>query len=130
VSYVDDLLFVSSQQGYAIFIGLCRTKEECNEIHPYLSFVPVSMDILSVCNNPTFTITACIYNDIGQKLLFEWNYSSCHSHSRIHYYQIVSLQIVSYIFVRNIFGWVRSRYSTFFAWFGRIALEVCMFTLY
>ncbi|KAK2142469.1 hypothetical protein LSH36_951g03010 [Paralvinella palmiformis] len=58
--------------GYAIFIGFCRTKEECNEIHPYLAFVP----------------------------------------------------IVSYIFLRNIFGWVRCKYSTFFAWFGQISLEL------
>lgn len=26
---------------YAIFTMLCRNKPECNEIHPYISFIPV-----------------------------------------------------------------------------------------
>jgi hypothetical protein len=34
------------------------------------------------------------------------------------------LQIVSYLILRNMFGWMRSKVSHFFAWFGRIALEV------
>ena len=33
-------------------------------------------------------------------------------------------QIVSFVVMRNTFGWVRSRYSSFFAWFGRISLEL------
>ena len=34
------------------------------------------------------------------------------------------LQIVSYIILRNVPGWLRTRYSSFFAWFGKISLEV------
>ncbi|XP_013788587.1 N-acetylneuraminate 9-O-acetyltransferase-like isoform X2 [Limulus polyphemus] len=57
---------------YATFAFLCRNKPECNEIHPYISFVP----------------------------------------------------ILSFIVLRNISGLLRTRYSTFFAWFGKISLEL------
>lgn len=33
-------------------------------------------------------------------------------------------QIISYIVLRNISGVLRTRYSTFFAWFGKISLEL------
>lgn len=33
-------------------------------------------------------------------------------------------QIVSFVILRNVFGVLRSRYSSFFAWFGRISLEL------
>ncbi|XP_076362337.1 N-acetylneuraminate (7)9-O-acetyltransferase isoform X2 [Tachypleus tridentatus] len=57
---------------YATFAFLCRNKPECNEIHPYISFVP----------------------------------------------------ILSFIVLHNISGLLRTRYSTFFAWFGKISLEL------
>ena len=28
--------------GYAVFALYCGNREDCNEIHPYISFVPVS----------------------------------------------------------------------------------------
>jgi hypothetical protein len=31
---------------------------------------------------------------------------------------------VSFVLLRNVSGWLRSRYSSFFAWFGRISLEL------
>lgn len=34
------------------------------------------------------------------------------------------IQIIGYIIVRNIFGSLRKRFSLFFAWIGRISLEV------
>lgn len=43
--------------------------------------------------------------------------------SEIHSY-IVFLPIISYIVLRNISGFLRTRYSTFFAWFGTISLEL------
>jgi hypothetical protein len=39
------------------------------------------------------------------------------------------VQIVSYIFLRNVSGILRTRYSSFFAWFGRLSLEL-MVTMY
>ncbi|KAK5640441.1 hypothetical protein RI129_011252 [Pyrocoelia pectoralis] len=41
----------------------------------------------------------------------------------IHSY-IVFIPIVSYIVLRNISGMLRTRYSSFFAWFGNISLEL------
>lgn len=63
--------------GYLGFSFLCRNREECNEIHPYIVFIP----------------------------------------------------IISYVALRNISGILRTRYSTFFAWFGKISLElsVCQY---
>ncbi|GFU04031.1 n-acetylneuraminate 9-O-acetyltransferase [Nephila pilipes] len=58
--------------SYAIFAFLCRNKLECNEVHPYISFVP----------------------------------------------------ILSYVILRNISSYLRTKYSMFFAWFGNISLEL------
>ncbi|CAN7990099.1 unnamed protein product, partial [Ixodes hexagonus] len=66
------MMFDFMFQFYTTFAFVCRTKPDCNEIHAYISFVP----------------------------------------------------IISYIILRNISGLLRTRYSTFFAWFGRISLEV------
>ncbi len=30
---------------YVIFTFLCRNKPECNEIHPYISFIPVILKL-------------------------------------------------------------------------------------
>ncbi|KAL1517980.1 hypothetical protein ABEB36_001672 [Hypothenemus hampei] len=43
--------------------------------------------------------------------------------SEIHSY-VVFIPIVSYIFLRNVSGIFRTRYSSFFAWFGEIHLEL------
>lgn len=43
--------------------------------------------------------------------------------SEIHSY-IVFIPIVSYIFLRNVSGVLRTRYSSLFAWFGEISLEL------
>ncbi|XP_066147972.1 N-acetylneuraminate 9-O-acetyltransferase [Euwallacea fornicatus] len=43
--------------------------------------------------------------------------------SEIHSY-VVFIPIVSYTFLRNVSGMLRTRYSTFFAWFGEIHLEL------
>ncbi|XP_023335374.1 N-acetylneuraminate 9-O-acetyltransferase [Eurytemora carolleeae] len=58
--------------SYTIFSFFCRNKADGNEIHPYISFVP----------------------------------------------------IVSLVILRNMAGFLRSRYSTFFAWFGKISIEL------
>jgi len=39
-------------------------------------------------------------------------------------------QIVAYICLRNIHESLRAKYSVFFAWFGRISLEVSRLTSY
>ncbi|XP_059469024.1 N-acetylneuraminate 9-O-acetyltransferase [Neocloeon triangulifer] len=43
--------------------------------------------------------------------------------NEIHSYTVF-VPIVSYIVLRNVSGALRTRYSSFFAWFGRIALEL------
>ncbi|CAH1788983.1 unnamed protein product [Owenia fusiformis] len=58
--------------GYAVFTSLCRSKQECNNVHAYISLIP----------------------------------------------------IISFVLLRNIPGWLRTRYSSFFAWFGKISLEL------
>ncbi|CAL4067516.1 unnamed protein product, partial [Meganyctiphanes norvegica] len=70
-------LFLGSYSSMTFF---CTNKPDCNEIHPYVAFVP----------------------------------------------------IVGYIILRNIVGSLRTRYSSFFAWFGRISLElfVCQYHIW
>lgn len=49
----------------------------------------------------------------------------------IHTY-IVFIPIISYVILRNITGILRTHYSTFFAWFGRISLElfICQYHIW
>ncbi|KAK4010994.1 N-acetylneuraminate 9-O-acetyltransferase [Daphnia magna] len=51
---------------------------------------------------------------------------TCHSKPKcneVHSY-LAFLPIVSFIVLRNVFGPLRVRYSSFFAWFGKISLEL------
>ncbi|XP_070778063.1 N-acetylneuraminate (7)9-O-acetyltransferase isoform X1 [Enoplosus armatus] len=76
------LLFLSvvSFITYSIWASSCKTKTECNEMHPYISVV----------------------------------------------------QILAFILIRNIPGYARSIYSSFFAWFGKISLElfICQYHIW
>ncbi|EDS39086.1 CAS1 domain containing 1 [Culex quinquefasciatus] len=65
---------------YTTWSFFCRNKQDCEEIHSYVVFIP----------------------------------------------------IVGYILLRNISGILRTRYSTFFAWFGRISLElfICQYHIW
>ncbi|KAL4216929.1 N-acetylneuraminate 9-O-acetyltransferase [Mactra antiquata] len=72
VSWMFTCLGIIGIGSYAAFSAFCRNKQECNEVHSYISFIP----------------------------------------------------IVSFILIRNIPGGIRTRYSSFFAWFGRISLEL------
>ncbi|KAM8766280.1 N-acetylneuraminate (7)9-O-acetyltransferase isoform 1-T1 [Acanthopagrus schlegelii] len=76
------LLFLSvvSFTTYSIWASSCKTKTECNEMHPYISVV----------------------------------------------------QILAFILIRNIPGYARSIYSSFFAWFGKISLElfICQYHIW
>lgn len=47
-----------------------------------------------------------------------------HSHSFSFCFFFSFLKILAFILIRNIPGYVRSVYSSFFAWFGKISLEV------
>uniref|UniRef100_A0A8D0D4I1 CAS1 domain containing 1 n=1 Tax=Sander lucioperca TaxID=283035 RepID=A0A8D0D4I1_SANLU len=76
------LLFLSvvSFITYSIWASSCKTKTECNKMHPYISVV----------------------------------------------------QILAFILIRNIPGYARSIYSSFFAWFGKISLElfICQYHIW
>ncbi|XP_034250160.1 N-acetylneuraminate 9-O-acetyltransferase isoform X2 [Thrips palmi] len=80
LSFFAALMSLCGIGGYLGFSILCRNRQECNEVHPYIVFIP----------------------------------------------------IISYIALRNISGILRTRYSTFFAWFGKISLElsVCQYHIW
>lgn len=92
------LLLPLSLQFYIAFSFLCRDKADCNEIHPYISFVPVWMASL-----PRYIW----YTSTTPLTCLNWH-----------------LQIISFILLRNISNLLRSRFSLLFAWFGKISLEV------
>uniref|UniRef100_A0A3P9K2D5 N-acetylneuraminate (7)9-O-acetyltransferase n=1 Tax=Oryzias latipes TaxID=8090 RepID=A0A3P9K2D5_ORYLA len=73
-------LSIFSFVTYSIWASNCKTKTECNEMHPYISVV----------------------------------------------------QILAFILIRNIPGYARSVYSSFFAWFGKISLElfICQYHIW
>ncbi|XP_024154845.1 N-acetylneuraminate 9-O-acetyltransferase isoform X2 [Oryzias melastigma] len=73
-------LSIFSFVTYSIWASNCKTKTECNEMHPYISVV----------------------------------------------------QILAFILIRNIPGYARSIYSSFFAWFGKISLElfICQYHIW
>ncbi|KAM8884455.1 N-acetylneuraminate (7)9-O-acetyltransferase [Synchiropus picturatus] len=76
------LLFISILAFfiYSFWASSCKTKTECNELHPYISV----------------------------------------------------FQILAFILIRNIPGYARSVYSSFFAWFGKISLElfICQYHIW
>nr|XP_027211250.1 N-acetylneuraminate 9-O-acetyltransferase-like [Penaeus vannamei] len=76
VSFVATIFIVS----YSSMTFICSTKPDCNEIHPFVAWVPIT----------------------------------------------------GYIILRNMIGILRTRYSSFFAWFGRISLElfVCQYHIW
>uniref|UniRef100_A0A3B3VGH8 N-acetylneuraminate (7)9-O-acetyltransferase n=1 Tax=Poecilia latipinna TaxID=48699 RepID=A0A3B3VGH8_9TELE len=80
---ISNLLLFSSVVSfitYSIWASSCKTKTECNEMHPYISVV----------------------------------------------------QILAFILIRNIPGYARSVYSSFFSWFGKISLElfICQYHIW
>ncbi|GAB0100574.1 CAS1 domain-containing protein 1 [Sergentomyia squamirostris] len=80
ISLTATLAAVGGVGFYTTFSFLCRNKQDCEEIHSYIVFIP----------------------------------------------------IIGYIVLRNISGILRTRYSSFFAWFGRISLElfVCQYHIW
>lgn len=74
------LLSLLSFITYSVWASNCKSKAQCNEMHPYISVVP----------------------------------------------------ILAFILIRNIPGSARSMYSSFFAWFGKISLElfICQYHIW
>lgn len=72
ISLSVTLLSIIGIGFYTTFSFLCRNRQNCEEIHSYVVFIP----------------------------------------------------IIGYITLRNITGILRTRYSVFFAWFGKISLEL------
>lgn len=80
ISLMASLLAIVGIGFYTTFSFLCRNKQDCEEIHSYVVFVP----------------------------------------------------ILSYVVLRNVSGIFRVRFSSFFAWFGRISLElfICQYHIW
>lgn len=80
VSLLGILVGVVSIGFYLVFSIFCQNKQNCEEIHSYIAFVP----------------------------------------------------ICGYIVLRNLSGILRTRYSEFFAWFGRISFElfICQYHIW
>ena len=72
ISLTSTLLAVVGIGFYTTYTFFCKNKQDCEEIHSYIVFLP----------------------------------------------------IVGYIVLRNISGVLRTRFSTLFAWFGKISLEL------
>ncbi|KAK7113317.1 N-acetylneuraminate (7)9-O-acetyltransferase-like isoform X2 [Littorina saxatilis] len=60
---------------------------------------------------------------LGSYVLFSFLCTNKPQCNDVHSY-IVFIPVVSYILLRNVPGWLRTRYSSFFAWFGKISLEL------
>lgn len=80
VSLTATLVAVAGVGFYTTFSFMCRNRQDCEEIHSYIVFIPV----------------------------------------------------VGYLVLRNISGVLRTRFSAFFAWFGRISLElfICQYHIW
>uniref|UniRef100_A0A182LZA0 Cas1p 10 TM acyl transferase domain-containing protein n=1 Tax=Anopheles culicifacies TaxID=139723 RepID=A0A182LZA0_9DIPT len=72
ISLTSTLAAITGIGCYMTWTFFCRNRQDCEEVHSYVVFIP----------------------------------------------------IIGYILLRNISGILRTRYSTFFAWFGKISLEL------
>uniref|UniRef100_W8BGX7 CAS1 domain-containing protein 1 n=1 Tax=Ceratitis capitata TaxID=7213 RepID=W8BGX7_CERCA len=70
-------------------------------------------------------LSVCLYTTFSFLCRNEQECEEIHSY-------IVFIPIVGYIVLRNISGILRTRYSAFFAWFGRISLElfICQYHIW
>ena len=60
---------------------------------------------------------------LGSYAIFTFVCKNKYQCNEIHSYLLV-VPIVSFILMRNVPGWLRTKYSSFFAWFGKISLEL------
>ena len=89
---------------YTIYVTFwCKTKSQCNDIHPYISAFPIIGFI--VLRNIPGNVLECTASFMFVK---PRNY-----HAFAHQNTESSWP-----------GWFRTRYSSFFAWFGKISLEL------
>ncbi|XP_050332168.1 N-acetylneuraminate 9-O-acetyltransferase [Bactrocera neohumeralis] len=79
----------------------------------------------------SITVTLLALLGVGLYTTFSFLCRNEQDCEEIHSY-IVFIPIVGYIVLRNISGILRTRYSTFFAWFGRISLElfICQYHIW
>ncbi|XP_023305645.2 N-acetylneuraminate 9-O-acetyltransferase [Lucilia cuprina] len=79
----------------------------------------------------SITVTLLALLGVGFYTAFSFLCRNEQNCEEIHSY-IVFIPIVGYIILRNISGMLRTRYSTFFAWFGRISLElfICQYHIW
>ncbi|XP_018325251.1 N-acetylneuraminate 9-O-acetyltransferase [Agrilus planipennis] len=69
------------------------------------------------------TTTLAAMMGVGSYIMFTFLCNNEFDCSEIHSY-VVFIPIVGYVILRNISGMLRTRYSSFFAWFGEIYLEL------
>ncbi|KAI8775745.1 N-acetylneuraminate 9-O-acetyltransferase [Biomphalaria glabrata] len=74
-------------------------------------------------NTISWTLCALSLIGIGSYAVFSVLCSSKVQCNDVHSY-LVFLPIISFILLRNVLGCLRTRYSSFFAWFGKISLEL------
>ncbi|XP_005182016.2 N-acetylneuraminate 9-O-acetyltransferase [Musca domestica] len=79
----------------------------------------------------SITVTLLAVLGVGFYTAFSFLCRNEQNCEEIHSY-IVFIPIIGYIILRNISGILRTRYSTFFAWFGRISLElfICQYHIW
>ncbi|GAB1290532.1 N-acetylneuraminate 9-O-acetyltransferase [Apodemus speciosus] len=147
---------------YSIWASSCKNKAECNELHPSVSVVQITEPLrspskgsynclkmmhLRVWNLEHVNSRTRVMTQSGQGLLYKDPQHEAQQHvPRIPalgqqgpekpWGSLASLRshtvIVAFILIRNIPGYARSIYSSFFAWFGRISLElfICQYHIW
>ncbi|XP_030380898.1 N-acetylneuraminate 9-O-acetyltransferase [Scaptodrosophila lebanonensis] len=79
----------------------------------------------------SISVTLLALLGVGTYTSFSFLCRNVQNCEEIHSY-IVFIPIIGYVVLRNISGILRTRYSNFFAWFGRISLElfVCQYHIW
>lgn len=102
---------------YGVVIASClliakryKVIDDCERHQLFSNGVTTLLGVLAVCGILCYFIVTSLCQNKDECL---------HIHPYISF-----LPIVSYIVLRNLLTWLRTRYSTFFAWFGRISLEL------
>ena len=101
--------------SYFSVVSKCTVKQDCNEVHAYISVLAVTLKSKQFTEKQTF---------LNQENYVKPSKNSYLMNNVINLYHFLFLKVIGYLLLRNCHPWLRKKYSKFFAIFGKFSLEL------